>query len=89
MQHAFVHVETVPCPVMLSANVTRESLCGDMRLYVVPNVLPDLAGPATHHALKLSVSSLAHQLVDPRVQELQLVVFTCKQATFLTLENII
>jgi len=60
MVQTFVYIETVPGLVLLATNVTVETVTGHMSLYVVPDVLPDSAGLATHHALQLPCHSLAN-----------------------------
>ena len=65
-----MHIETVPGLVLLAANVTVEATTGHMGLDVIPDVLPDSAGLATHHALQLPRHSLPHQGVNLDIQRL-------------------
>ena len=68
MMQTFVHIETVPGLVLLATQITMKPITGHMSFNVIPYVLPDIAGLATHHALQLPCRSLTHQGVNLGVQ---------------------
>ena len=64
MMETLVHTQAVPGFVLLATEITIKSHVSDMRLHVVPDVGPVVAGSAADHAAKISSVSPGDLGVD-------------------------
>ena len=68
MMQTFVYTSAVSCFEQFTTQITIESTTCYMCLNVVSNILPNSAGFATNHALKLSYAGLGNKRLNLVIQ---------------------